>query len=125
MAELQKTVSNQAAQDLGLPRSRDQMRANIFASKQVKIKIVDFFGEKIELRQPVLADILAAKEKDTQDGVIGMLVDYAYVPGTDQKVFEPTDRDGLLQLPFGNDFLDVSNALEELTNVNFQVKGAS
>jgi hypothetical protein len=125
---LQNVVTQETQENLGVtptpvPQSRDQVRAQIFASKTVKKKLVDFFGVKIEIRQPQLADILQARKEGEQSGVIGILVDHAYVPNTDQKIFEPTDKDALLQMPFGGDFLEVSNALEELTNVNFQPRG--
>jgi len=115
--KLQNAVNKGAAELL--PPSRDSIRAGVFASRQVKKKVVKFFGCTIEIRQPQLADILQARQEGEKDGVIGILIDHAYVPGTDQKLFEDTDKAALLQLPFGQDFVDVSSALEELTNVNF------
>ena len=43
-----------------------------------------------------------------------MLTDYAYVPGTNEKVFEVEDIDSLKNLPFGAEFtrlMDKVNAL--------------
>lgn len=106
--------------------TRDTIRGKIFASKEFDKRIVDFFGEKIELRQPSLGLVLQVQdEEDRKSAVIDTLVKYAYVPGTDEKVFESGDEDSLLALPFGPDFIRVSNALEELTKVNFLDKGDS
>ena len=86
----------------------------------MKKKEIDFFGGKIELRQPRLADVLDAQNSDDRESaVIDTLIRYAFVPGTDEKVFDEGDAETLKQKPFGADFLRVSKALEELTEVNF------
>lgn len=106
-----------------VPPTRDELRAKIFSSHSVKKIPVEFFGTTIELRQPVLEQIIKAQQtEDRQSAIIQTLVDYAYVPGTEVKVFEPEDVDSIKQLPFGADLLRVSNALEELTEVNFLAK---
>lgn len=106
--------------------TRDELRAKIFAAHSVKKLPVEFFGADIELRQPILADIIKAqKSEDRESAVIQTLVDYAYVPGTDDKVFEAADAESFKVMPFGADFIRVSNALEELTEVNFLDKSAT
>lgn len=109
---------------------RDNIRAKIFASKDFAEEVVDFFGEKIILRQPSLSQVLEVQNsEDRKSAVIDTLIKYAYVPdesgkkASAEKVFEEADNDSLLTLPFGADFLRVSNALEKLTNVNFLDKG--
>jgi hypothetical protein len=106
--------------------TRDMLRAKIFAAHEVKKIPVDFFGVKIELRQPVLSDIIKAQgEEDRESAIIQTLVDYAYVPGTEQKVFETGDAASFKTMPFGADFLRVSKALEDLTEINFLDKSAT
>lgn len=108
--------------DTVLPRipTRNEVRAKIFARKDVKKKRVDFFGTEIELWQPKLRDIIAAQEStDREASIIETLVKYAFLPGTEEHVFEEADADSLKEMPFGADFLRVSKALEELTEVNF------
>jgi hypothetical protein len=101
-------------------KSRGDVRANIFARKELRKKKIEFFGEEIELRQPQLGDIISARENDDrQAAVIETLIKYAFVPDTDEKVFEEGDADSFKTMPFGADFLRVNNALEELTDVNF------
>lgn len=97
-----------------------EARAKIFGSKKAASKIVNFFGADIEIRQPKLGDIIAAREEvDKQAAVIATLVAYAYLPGTDQKMFTPEDGDLFMEMPFGADFLRITAAIEELTDVNF------
>lgn len=99
---------------------RDELRAKLLATREPTSEVIDFFGGQIELRQPTLADILkATASKDQNAAVINTLVNYAYVPGTDERIFEDTDAASLLSLPFGGDFMRVSQALERLTQVNF------
>lgn len=106
--------------------TRGEARAKIFASKQRKTEIIEFQDVMLELRQPLLGDILKAQGSENREAaVIETLVNYAYLPGTDEKVFEDTDKEGLLAMPFGADFIRVSQALERLTEVNFLDKKPS
>lgn len=106
--------------------TRDDIRAKVFAKKDLKSKTLDFFGTQIELRQPKLSDILQAQQEaanQQEDGissaVVNILLQYAYVPGTSEKVFEEADKAALLELPFDENLIGVTEALEELTKVNF------
>lgn len=112
--------------------TRDEIRAQVFAPKEVKTKDLTFYGAKIELRQPRLEDILAVQQSDAnlEEGqvsvaAISILLQYAYVPGTSEKVFEEGDRDALLKLPFDENMTQLTEALQELTDVNFTPKNAT
>lgn len=107
--------------------TRDSLRAAIFKTRQPKSKIIQFFDAEIEIRQSQLGDIISAKEnEDRQAAVIETLVNNAFVPGTDIKVFEMADAESFKAMPFGADFIRVTKALEELSEVNFlDKKGAS
>lgn len=99
---------------------RNTLRGKIFKSVPVRKKLITFNGVEIELRQPKLGDILDAQsETDRTRGVIDTLIKHAYVPGTDERVFEEADTETLRNMPFGQDFIGVNTALEELTEVNF------
>lgn len=107
--------------------ARDELRAKIFGNTNERNVIpVTFFGADIELRQPALEDILRAQQIENREAaIIQTLVDYAYVPGTEEKAFEDGDAESFKKMPFGADFLRVSKALETLTEVNFLDKPAS
>lgn len=100
--------------------TRNELRSKVLATQKPKSKIVKFFGEDIELRQPLLSDIFKAQENpDRQVSVIQTLIQYAYVPGTDERLFEEADEAVLMSQPFGSDFVAISETLAELTTVNF------
>lgn len=104
-----------------LPMDRDSIRSRIL-KRRVQLKAtVEFFGDQIELRQPTLDDILRLREAaDENAAIIQTLVDYAYIPGTDIKLFEPGDSAALRQQPFGEDFVRVTEALQGLTKLDFK-----
>lgn len=110
-----------------MSEARDALRAKLLATRAVTTRKLTFFGEEIELRQMTLADVMKARDNpDEQLRLTDILIQYAYVPGTDEKVFEEGDTEVLLQQPFGQDFINLSNALTDLTQVNFtEQKSAS
>jgi hypothetical protein len=105
---------------------RDLLRATILATHQPKSRLLEFFGVEIELRQPLLGDILKAQsEQNPEIGVINTLISQAFVPGTDERIFEEGDIAVLRLKPFDANFLRVAKALEELSEVNFLDRKAS
>lgn len=100
--------------------TRDQIRAKVFADKKLKTEEIEFFGAKIEIRQMKLADILNAQAtEDRESAIIDTLIKYAFIPGTDEKVFEEGDAASLKNMPFGADFGRVAKAMETVSEVNF------
>lgn len=104
---------------------RDRIRAELLKTRPVKSKIIDFFGQQIEIKQLTLGAVIDARTQldDTQGALIGILLKYAYVPGTEELLFEDTDADSLRALPFGGDFINLTNAITELTNLTFPTPG--
>ena len=103
--------------------TRDDIRAAIFGSEESKIqkRLVQFFGAQVEVRQPTLGQILAAQQNpDRQAAVIDQLVANTYIPGTETKVFEIEDADQFKEMPFGDNFIRVSEAFEDMSSVNFR-----
>lgn len=100
---------------------RDAIRAQILGKTHVpKSTKITFFGAKIELRQPSLGETLAAQTNpDREAAVIEMLIKQAYVPDTNEHCFEDADIAQFKSMPFGADFIAVSTALTELSDVNF------
>lgn len=102
-------------------KTRDEIRGAIFASENMKPETVeiDFLGTKIEIRQPNLGAILSISTgEDRRDAMVNMLITYAFVPGTDEQVFEEADKANLLLIPFGKDFQRLQKAITALTDVN-------
>ena len=103
---------------------RASIRARILASRAPKSEVVLFFGENIELRQPTLGAVLDSQTKEDRRGaMIDLIIERAYIPGTDTLVFELADADTLRELPFGADWIRVNKAMESLSEVNFLDKG--
>lgn len=103
-------------------KTRDQLREAIFRSENLKpkSKIVKFFGEDIEVRQPsvdTVLDFRNSDEIDKKQRMVGMLIAYCFVPETDERLFEDGDAADLLQMPFGGDFTALQKAMSELTDV--------
>lgn len=101
-----------------LKLSRDQIRASIFNTKP-KSEFINIFGCDVELRQPSLGNILEAQTKDDRRAaIVDMIIDYCYVPGTNEKVFEAADAEGILTLPYGEDLSKINDAIARLTNID-------
>ena len=88
------------------PSVKDKIRSGILNGKKiVKSETMSLFGTEIELRQATLstmAKIARATEADSKTpGVVRILIEYAYVPGTEDKLFSEADVAELSQLPGG------------------------
>ncbi len=104
---------------------RDAIRTSIFTAKP-KSKLLTVFGTEIELRQPSLAAILTSQSDGSTpaEKAAQMLISYAYVPGTDVKVFDDVDVPGILGLPWGTDMTVIQQAISELTDLESATKSA-
>lgn len=98
---------------------RQVLRDKIFGSRNRKRIVIDILGEKVELRQPSLGDLMDAREeKESKKVVARMIINYCYIPGTEERVFEDADVEAILALPFGEELVAIQNAISELTGVD-------
>ncbi len=99
--------------------TRDQIRAKMFTSHEFKREEITVFGTKIEIIQPSLGQILKAQENpDRSDAIIDLMIEYCYVPGTKEKVFEPADKDGMKKFPAGKEIVKISDAIGRMTSID-------
>lgn len=99
--------------------TRDQLRSKLLSSHNPKSEILTLFGVEVEFRQPTLDAILSARENDdVKSRTVDMIIQYAYVPGTDERVFEDADREQILRWPFGQDMIKVQQTISKLTGVD-------
>jgi len=100
--------------------TRDQLRAALIGKKhKPDSEIVTLFGCEIELRQPSLDAILNSKEEDDErKRTTDVFLNYAYVPGTDEKVFEEGDREQILAWPFTEELYQVQIVIARLTGID-------
>ena len=100
--------------------TRDEIRAKLLGKTPLaETKMISLYGMDIELRQPTLEAIL--KSRDIDDNVaraVDMIIEYAFVPGTDDHVFETADREMILRWPFGKDLQTLNEAIADLTGVD-------
>ncbi len=116
-----KVAGTQGVEESSL-LTRDDLRGRLLGTKaKPKIEMVTLFGEDVELRQPSFGSMLDAREiADTKTRTIEMIVQYAFVPGTDERIFEDTDRDVILGWPFGEDVLEIQNAIARLSGIDIE-----
>jgi len=103
-----------------VPLTRDQIRAALIGKKhEGNSEIVTLFGVEIEFRQPTLGAILDAREDaDEKTRTTDVFIKYAYVPGTQELVFEDTDRQTILEWPFNDDLIEVQKVVAKLTGID-------
>lgn len=100
-----------------MSNTRDSIRESIFnriADRQTKA--CKLLGAEIELRQPNVAEILALAQETPS--VINILIQFAYVPGTETKVFEPADAEMLAQLPFSDEIRTLLDTFTSLSQID-------
>lgn len=105
------------------PNPRD-IKARIFSAqnKQRKYKRVMFFGVELEIKQSSLKQVvdMATRrdgDEDDQGVAIYVLLNYAFIPGTEERIFGEEDTESLLDMPFGEDFNRVIDAWREITGI--------
>ncbi len=104
-----------------------ETRNAIFGNATPKSEVIEFFGTSIELRQPSLQSTLEkeanqAKGQHAQTAL--MIINYAYIPGTNEKVFTDEDVDKILAMPWGKDFNLAIEVIGRMTNIDGEVKEA-
>jgi len=105
-----------------VPLTRQQIRDQLLGhAPKPKRTPITLFGIKIELQQPTLRAILDVQEvEDTKERSTGMIIDYAYVPGSNEKIFEPADREVILNWPFNNELVELQVAIAKLTGIDIE-----
>ena len=122
MAEenLQKTID--VPEELPVS-NRDTIRKAILSGRATKTLLVNAFGIELEMRQPSLGDILDLQYmENTKQILIQSLINYCYVPGTKERVFDDADKDIIEALPFDDNFTAIQEAIADLTGVDIDAE---
>ncbi len=100
--------------------TRDEIRDRILGhAPKPQTMMVTLFDTELELRQPKLDAILDMQEtEDNKERMISMIIEYVFVPGPDDAVFEAADRDMILNWPFSEDVLKLQEAIADLTGID-------
>jgi hypothetical protein len=104
------------------PASAADLRSIIFSAKnkQRASEITEFFGVRVEVRQASLQRIvqLAASGENDKAGAIYVLLNYVFVPGTNEPVFTEADEDQLSSLPYGKDIENILSVWKRITSIS-------
>lgn len=98
-----------------------ELRSRIFSTENTKprSKVIHFFNVDIELRQPTVRQMTELRQQASEDGdrinAVQFVINYAYVPGTNDLVFDKEDYTLLAEMPMGPDVAALFNAVGELT----------
>lgn len=122
MTKKAEATEVEVTEDAKATLSRDELRtALLSAVPKPDSKIITMFGVELELRQPNLGAIMKTREKANETTrAIDMIIEYSFVPGTNDHVFEATDHDMIKNWPFGPDLARLNAAIAELTGVDIE-----
>lgn len=110
-----------------IPLTRDEIRAVLLGkTPKAKSVAIEVYGVKLSLKQPRFGDIMTAREEpNPAKRAVELIIQYAYVPGSEDRVFEDTDMEMILRWPFGEDLVRLQNAIAELTGLNIEAEEAN
>lgn len=91
----------------------DQIRSAVFGAKPQSVNVT-FFGNVIELKQPTVGRMMEMRQGSQDEATVSMLVNYAFLPDTDEHIFTEADAESIMQIPFGPDMVRLGQAVNEL-----------
>lgn len=102
--------------------SRDELRSSIFggARQNFRSETTQLWGHTVEFRQPTLGQVLNVGQAEPGDAMIRMIIDYTYVPGTNEKLFEEGDKDTLRAMPFDQGLNALADIVTKLTGIDVE-----
>jgi len=103
---------------------RDQLRAKVLGRQRRRIPL-DLIAEdgskiQVEILEP---DVDSTLQRDgnsditPKERMIQQVIEYTFVPGTDERVFEEADVAVIGSLPFGQEFSKIFGKIMELQNL--------
>ncbi len=103
-----------------IPLTRDQIRAALLGkTPEAKVVSITAFGITMDLRQPRFGDIMDAREEpNPAKRAADLIAQYACVPGTNELIFEDSDIEMMLRWPFGEELVELQNAIAKLTGLD-------
>lgn len=104
-----------------MSKSKDAIRASILATVEPKKEIVSFRGVEIELRQPNLEDFMN-RDEAKPNTFVAFLISNAYIPNTDDKVFDDADYDVLVKMPMTKDVVGLVEKVNTLMDIKVEEK---
>ena len=86
-----------------------------------KSETMELFGEEISVRQPSLRAMFRTQEaENSRESLVDLMLECCYIPDGTEKVFDPEDKEALLDMPFGGDMQKLSDTLTALMGINVE-----
>jgi len=83
--------------------NKDELRSKLLSSKKPKTVKIEIFDTTIELHQPNLRQMMSMQDQNNgRDAIANILITQSYVPGTNERIFEDTDKEAIMEWPVGN-----------------------
>lgn len=115
-----KVATKKAPASVAVPLSRAELRDKLLghAPKPERISLT-LFGMDLDLVQSTLGSILDMQDMpDGRGRAVYMIIQYACVPGTSERIFESADQEMILNWPFGEDLNKLQEAIADLTGID-------
>ena len=100
-----------------MSQSRDEFRKKIFQNRKRDSRMNNFFDEELEIKQPSVKELMDFQDINDRESIVQILIKQAYVPGTNEKVFEDADKDTLMEMPAGSWIGELNNAIQDLSGL--------
>ncbi len=122
MSKKAEAVVEEGHDPVAAPLTRAEIRSALIGSTPLaKSVLIHVWGIDMELRQPTLKAIMDTRDiESSSERAVEMIIKYAYVPGTDELIFEDSDAELILRWPFGEDMLKVQETITELTGLDIE-----
>lgn len=94
--------------------TRDSLRASIFSSENSRCKRVPITlnGAELELKQPTIDEVIKLQDRPEASARVAIiLINHAFIPGTEDKVFDDADYDSLAALPYTPELTAIQEVL--------------
>ena len=122
--EALQEVVDKGAESLGLAKpevlTKGEIR-NRLVTGNIKAdrKNITLFGVSLDIVQPPLKAVMRMRDElDQAERSAQMIINFAYVPGTDERAFEDADIEAVLNWPWSPDVTDLNSAITELTGID-------
>ena len=104
------------------PTAKD-LRSQVFAkaSKPQRLPFT-FNGVPMEFVQPNIAKMYGS-ERSSAEGksfIVFAMIENAYAPGTNEKIFTPEDYDAIMEMPIGAEMSKITKLVTEMFGLNVE-----
>lgn len=108
--------------EIAVPLSGAEMRQQVFKNARKPLRrSYPFNGVTMEYVQPTIGSMYGGggdSEGPTKAFIIKSMIDNTVVPGTNDKVFEVSDYDAIMEMPASGELQEITRIITELLDLN-------